>query len=430
MGEEPAVDVARLMEEIKERVRQRKASGFYSEEEIRRITQMELEVREVLPGYRDELDFHLTTLNEIWDPKEPEPLTSHRRVIGPVIVALKRIVQRLGRPLIGLALARQARVNSHLVQLLNSFAPQIRDHLREVAHRLDQAQEEMTLAHTEEERRHRELFARVEALKAEVARLTGHLDALATTRHLSGDVPAAPQVPAGMGELTAEHHLAFEDLHRGSRAEIKERQRAHLSEFSEGPILDLGCGRGEFLELCREAGLEARGVDTNPRMVEACRALGLAAEKADALAHLQALPDASLGGVFCAHLIEHLEPRGLVALVQLVHAKLRPGGVFVAETPNPACLSVFSGAFYLDPTHQKPIHPLLARFLLEAAGFKETTVRFLSPYPPEMRLQPLESAWWMRRIESEYLDILNDNFAKLNDLLWGCQDYAAIGKKP
>jgi len=135
MGEEPAVDVARLMEEIKERVRQRKASGFYSEEAVRRITQMELEIQEVLPGYRDELDLHLGTLNEIWDPKEPEPITSHRRVVGPAIVALKRVVQRLGRPFIGLALARQARVNSHLVQLLNSFAPQIRDHLRELAHR-------------------------------------------------------------------------------------------------------------------------------------------------------------------------------------------------------------------------------------------------------------------------------------------------------
>jgi len=429
VAEEPTVDVARLMEEIKERVRQKKAAGFYSEEELRRITQMELEVQEVLPGYRDELDFHLTTLNDIWDPKEPEPIASHRRVLGPALVALKRVIQRLARPVIGLALARQTRVNSHLVQLLNSFAPQIRDHLREVALRLEQAQERMTIGHTEQQRRQQELFARVEALRAEVARFTAHLEALAARRAL-GELPPRPQAPPGRGEVTAAQYLAFEDLHRGSRAEIKERQQAYLGEFTGGPILDLGCGRGEFLELCREAGVEARGIDANPGMVEACRTLGLDAEQADALAHLQGLPDGSLGGVFCSHLVEHLEPQALIALVQLAHAKLRPGGVFVAETPNPVCLTVFSGAFYLDLTHQKPIHPQLARFLIEAAGFKEVTVRFVNPYPPEMRLQPLEPAWWMRRIELDYLDALNANFARLNDLLWGCQDYAVIGRRP
>jgi len=429
MAEEPTVDVARLMEEIKERVRQRKASGFYSEEEIRRITRMELEVQEVLPGYRDELDFHLTTLNDIWDPREPEPITSHRRVVGPVLVALKRVVQRLGRPFIGLALARQARVNSHLVQLLNSFAPQIRDHLRELAHRLEQAQERMTIGYTEQQQRQQELFAQVEALRAEVARFASHLEDLAASRRL-GELPPRPQVPQGRGEVDAAQYLAFEDLHRGVRAEIKERQRAYLAEFTDGPILDLGCGRGEFLELCREAGLGARGIDANPLMVEACRALGLDAEGADGLSYLQTLPDASLGGAFCSHLIEHLEPQALIALIQLAHAKLRADGVFVAETPNPVCLTVFSGAFYLDPTHQKPIHPQLARFLLEAAGFKEVTVKFVNPYPPEMRLQSLEPAWWMRRIELDYLDALNANFARLNDLLWGCQDYAIIGRKP
>ncbi len=433
MGEESAVDVARLMEEIKERVRLRKASGFYSEEEIRRITQMELEVREVLPGYRDELDLHLTTLNEIWDPKEPEPIISHRRIVGPAIVALKRIIQRLGGPLIGLALARQARFNSHLMQLLNSFAPQIRDHLREgmthLAHRLEQVEERLTTGQAEQQRRQQELFQRVEALRAGVARLNAHLETLTGTRRV-GEPPPRPEVPAGTAEIAAEQYLAFEDLHRGSREEIKERQRTYLGDFVGGPILDLGCGRGEFLELCREAGLEARGIDTNPRMVEACRALGLSVEQGEALAHLQGLPDGSLGGVFCSHLMEHLQPQSLTALVQLVHAKLKPGGVFIAETPNPACLTVFSGAFYLDLTHEKPIHPLVARFLLEAAGFKEVAIRFLNPYPPEMRLQPLQPAWWMRRIEEDYLDALNANFAKLNDLLWGSQDYAVIGKKP
>jgi O-antigen chain-terminating methyltransferase len=164
-------------------------------------------------------------------------------------------------------------------------------------------------------------------------------------------------------------------------------------------------------------------------MVATCRDAGLDVEQADVLACLEKLGDGTLGGIFCAQVIEHLPVDALVALVRLAHAKLRPDGVLLCETPNQACLTVFSGAFYVDLTHVKPIHPEAARFVFEAAGFRDVEIRYANPYPPEAKLQPIEPLWYMRRYEEAFLTSLNDNFARLNALLWGAQDYAVIGRK-
>ncbi|MGH7268610.1 MAG: class I SAM-dependent methyltransferase, partial [Candidatus Rokuibacteriota bacterium] len=242
-------------------------------------------------------------------------------------------------------------------------------------------------------------------------------------------LPPTPAIPAGAGRLPSGAYLAFEDRHRGTREEIRQRQRGYLDLFREGPVLDVGCGRGEFLELCREAKVDAHGIDVDPDMVARCREAGLEAERADALGYLMELPNGSLGGLFCSQVIEHLPPEAVIALVRLAHAKLRPGGVLLCETPNPTCLSVFSGAFYVDLTHIKPIHPQAAVFVLEAAGFREVEVRYVNAYPPDMRLQLLEPLWYMRRYEEAFLQALNENFVRLNELLWGAQDYAVIGRR-
>jgi SAM-dependent methyltransferase len=437
------VDVARLMEEIRERVRQRHASGFYSEEEVRRVAQMELEVTEVAAGFHTEIEEHLAALNDAWDVAAEPVIRSHRKGVGPLVVAAKRALRRLTRPYINLVLARQVGFNSRLLHLLNAFVLPVRDQLRDGLATLHRKAEELSLAtherlavlHAEERERHRDLARRVQELAGELAGLRASVDrARATVDRLAG--PGAPvglrpppDPPAGLGTLPAEAYLRFEDRHRGSREEIRQRQCAYLDLFPAGPVLDLGCGRGEFLLLCREAGLEARGVDADPGMVATCREAGLDVAEADALGYLAGLADGSLGGIFCAQVIEHLPAEALVALVRLAHAKLRPGGVLLCETPNPACLTVFSGAFYVDLTHIKPIHPEAARFVLEAAGFTAVEVRYVNPYPVEAKLQPLEPLWYMRRYEEAFLRAVNDNFARLNDLLWGAQDYAVIGKK-
>lgn len=170
-------------------------------------------------------------------------------------------------------------------------------------------------------------------------------------------------------------YRAFEDRYRGSRETISARLRAYqpfvapLLDGGPAPALDLGCGRGEWLELLGEYGLAARGVDLDDGMLAACRERGLAVATQDALAALRAAPDASLALVSAFHLVEHI-PFDLVrALIAEALRALRPGGLLILETPNPENLVVGASSFYMDPSHLRPIPPLLLAFAAEHAGF-------------------------------------------------------------
>ncbi len=174
--------------------------------------------------------------------------------------------------------------------------------------------------------------------------------------------------------------LKFADRFRGSEEDIRARQRMYITRFREhAPVLDLGCGRGEMIQILQDAGIAARGIDSNDDSIALCVAKGLNAEKADLFAYLSGLPDASLGGVICCQVVEHLPPPRLPEMIRLAHAKLRAGGLLAFETPNPECLAIFATHFYIDPTHRHPIPPALTGFYLEEAGFARIEIQRLSP---------------------------------------------------
>ncbi len=174
--------------------------------------------------------------------------------------------------------------------------------------------------------------------------------------------------------------LKFADRFRGSEEDIRERQQMYATRFREhAPVLDLGCGRGEMIQVLQDAGITARGIDSNDDSIALCVAKGLNAEKADLFTYLSDLPDASLGGVICCQVVEHLPPARLPEMIRLVHAKLRAGGLVALETPNPECLAIFATHFYIDPTHRHPIPPVLTNFYLEEAGFGRIEIERLSP---------------------------------------------------
>src|ERR671936_578303 len=173
---------------------------------------------------------------------------------------------------------------------------------------------------------------------------------------------------------------------RGRSDEIRERQQAYVEDFREAaPVLDVGCGRGELVGLLREAGVEARGVDADADMVAFAHGEGLPVEQADLLAYLEGLEDGSLGGVFAGQVVEHLPPPALVRLLELAAAKLRPDGLFVAETPNPRTLISLS-TFFSDLTHAQPLHPETLAYLARQAGFRRVEIRYLNT-PAGGRLQ-------------------------------------------
>jgi O-antigen chain-terminating methyltransferase len=214
----------------------------------------------------------------------------------------------------------------------------------------------------------------------------------------------------------------FENRHRGSREEVRRKQEGYLEIFPPGgTVLDLGCGRGEFLELLRERGFKGRGVDLNAQMIALCRDKGLDAERADILEALAGTPDGSLDGIFSSQVIEHISAAHLERLVELARAKLAPGGVVVLETINPASVFALVQIYFLDLSHRLPVHPLALRFLLESSGFEDIRIIYGSGLDEE-KLRALPAA-------DERAAILNDDIDRLNRLLYAAPEYAAAGRK-
>ena len=229
-----------------------------------------------------------------------------------------------------------------------------------------------------------------------------------------------PALPAAGLEPEFDY-TGFEDRFRGAETDIKERQRIYVPLFEGASrVVDLGCGRGEFLELLREHGIPAQGVDLDLDMALLCRDKGLNVVREDAFSYLAACADDSVGGIFSAQFIEHLEPRRIVELVKLCYRKLADDGVLVLETPNPTCLTVFADSFYRDLSHVQPIHPETMKFLLEATGFQRVEIKPLAPVDPALRVPPLPSA-------DPAVAAFNQGIDRLNALLFGFQDYAILG---
>lgn len=203
----------------------------------------------------------------------------------------------------------------------------------------------------------------------------------------------------------------FAERFRGPEEFVRRKQEFYLPFFKGcRAVLDLGCGRGEFLALLKREGIEARGVDANPEAVEQCRSAGFAVECAELSAYLRDLPDDVLDGIFCAHVVEHLPPGLLPEVIGLAAQKLSKGGVIAMETPNPECLAIFSSHFYLDPTHTRPVPPALLRLYMEEAGFGRIEMYPLSPAQESM----------------PSVGSLPEDFRKA---FFGALDYAMIARK-
>jgi O-antigen chain-terminating methyltransferase len=225
------------------------------------------------------------------------------------------------------------------------------------------------------------------------------------------------------------NYLLFEDQFRGSQDVIKRRQEEFLPYFTNSSnVLDIGCGRGEFLELLKDHNIGGRGVDIDAVMVASCRARMLDVQQMDAVAYLKTLDDGSLDGIFIDQVVEHLEPRYLIHLLSLCYQKLKPESTIIIETVNP--LSFYSFAsFYIDMSHTRPVHPETLQYLMSAAGFRECEKKFFSQVSDEARLQKLQVTPRLKESTKKNIALYNHNVDILNSVLFGAQDYAVIAKK-
>ncbi len=281
----------------------------------------------------------------VWAVTAERPLHRRPGIRGLVAAPVKRLLRPFLRWYVEPLAAEQRVFNDAMLKLV--------DGVLEELDRLEQSRESASRSLTELEER----LTRTERRERASAPATVAAQ------------PAAAAIP---------DYFAFEARLRGSSADVRERQRVYVDDFLHAaPVLDVGCGRGEFLGLLAEAGVSAKGIDADADMVAYARGEGLDVEQADALAFLGGAAPGSLGGIFAAQVVEHLPPAALFRLLELAARALRPGGVLVAETINPLSpLAVRS--FFADLTHAQPLVPDTLALLARQAGFREVETRFLN----------------------------------------------------
>jgi 2-polyprenyl-3-methyl-5-hydroxy-6-metoxy-1,4-benzoquinol methylase len=321
-------------------------------------------------------------------------------------------------------LARHAELSRYFEDRLNDEAAERQGEVRALGKRLGEvasgSQQFFSQTNQRIEREElqlQELQQRQQALTAETILLGQRL-----TRWLD-------QRQASVRTVEVEHHhdehlldafyASFDEQFRGAREGIKERLKVYLPfvnrvnvDLPDAPVLDIGCGRGEWLELIKEEGLRAEGVDSNTVLAEQCRDSGLTVANEDLNEHLAKVPDNSLGAVTGFHIVEHLPIERLVDLLNETMRVLKPGGVVIFETPNPRNVLVGTCNFYFDPTHRNPIPSEVLKFLLESRGFSDIEVLPLNP--------------------SDERPVAGDSEVarRFNEYFYGPMDYGIVGWKP
>jgi SAM-dependent methyltransferase len=314
------------------------------------------------------------------------PVTAEREAGGGVKGLAKRVLRKLMRWYVEPLAADQRVVNDSVLKLVDA---------------LSERADASATGREQAERLVRELEERLTRLER---------------RGPSAGAQVAPTVAVQPAAASVPDYFAFESRMRGSVESIRERQRRYVDDFrGDAPVLDLGCGRGELLGLLREAGVDARGIDADADMVAYARGEGLDVEQADLIEHLEQLGDGSLGGIFMGQVVEHLPAATLVRALGLAAAKLRPGGLLVAETINPLSPLALR-SYFADLTHAQPLVPETLELLARQAGFAETELRFLNA-PAERLTEPDDP-------------VIAANVRRLNDLLFAPLDYALVAHTP
>lgn len=363
----------------------------------------------------------------LWKGDHRFPVRSHRGFLGRLLVFFKRLFRPVVQVPQNDLWERQRTFNLILLEHLIRNEEHRADHRRRLEYL-----EALNSEGIHEIMRHNDaLFARadqkLDRYRREVRDLLGSLGAALAA------VQSAPETGTETLARAVEEHGYFEleRRYRGTEEEILDRISVYLPWLRTipGPVLDLGCGRGESLALLRDQGIAARGVDSSARMVALCRERGLDATEGDLFESLAAVEEGSLGAVVSFHVIEHLPPGALDRLVRLAYRALRPGGVLILETPNPLSMVVAARNFWLDPTHIRPVHPESLKLMYELAGFDPVERLDLRPYPETERLPEIDLAQ-LPEEQRPLADRVNRLRDRIDELLFGYQDFGMVGRKP
>lgn len=385
-----------------------------------------------------DLPAQLEAINRLWQAPE---LAAHGFLDRKAAQALQPAISRqqewnanVVRLLNGLiaeetkALARLREVSAALIRYAQRLLPTV-DARDRVASAHATLRSELILEAFD--RRLESLQRRIDGLKS----LTDRVEIVgaevrAVRESLASHPPAPERAQAAVEAAQSSAYVAFENKFRRSDEALNNRFANYAEAFRtrpEGsPVFDLGCGRGEFLQALKAAGIAGRGVESNASAVAAGHAAGLDVTQGDLIQFLHSAPNASVGGVFAAQVAEHLPPKVLQLLLSEAFRVLRRGGLLILETVNPRSVTGLLEVFNRDLTHEKPLHPETLSFLATAAGFADVRVEMLSPVDALSQLRRLDGS---SALPAAMVETFNENVDRLNGLLYGSLEYAIHARR-
>lgn len=366
-----------------------------------------------------ELDEQLKAINqpERWNYHYYRPMPSVGGFIGKFKTFLKKITRKLNRPIVEPLVLDQVEFNGNAVRVMN----EMRNGLANVTGCVEQVQNSLQQSRND-----------VAILMTELSNTKNLMIQMKSQMNtMMKEFEEEQKNFQEMISKTSEDNVydvldygKFEKHFRGATEDIKNRQRIYLPYLcNKHKVIDLGCGRGEFLELLRENNISAEGVDLYEKFVNECHLKGLTVWKTGALEFLEELQDCSVDGIVSFQLVEHLSSKDMVTLCERAYEKLIDGGTLILETPNPTSLAIYTNYFYVDMTHQRPVHPLTLQYILQNAGFSNVEILYTEGSRDEYRIPLLELE------NCPQIDAYNEAIQKLNDKIWGSQDYAIIATK-
>jgi len=448
------INAVEIMDKIRENIRKRHADGELPQDPDTIIGSASNNCQAVESDNTFQRDLSYISAN--WDIQNNSySISSHHAYIGKFLIKGRQLVNGEVRRYVDPIAYKQTRFNQNSKRILNCLAQREKEINEKISEAVKTREGAISTINTKLEKTAGEFENRIQKLEITTNDIKNttcelenkiHEDVLNAVNAINIDIEKKAwlaqlleeRVQKGLaqkGALSASikkedtNYFLFEERFRGSRKDIKQRQLAFLPYFEKcSSVLDIGCGRGEFLEILKDHGIGGFGVDSDPDMVAYCRSRQLDVDQSDAIMYLEKLEDKSLDGIFIDQVVEHMEPDYLIRLLALCQNKLKFGYYIVVETVNPLSFVSFVN-FYIDMTHKRPVHPETLQFLISAAGFRESEKRFFSPVSGEGRLKKIEETAEMNLSEEKNVDVYNHNVEILNTVLFGAQDYAVIGKK-
>ena len=437
----PTTDIPALMAQIRERIKTDVASSRDSRPTLTPTSVRFSKEKVYRPGAL-QLSENLRFLNVNFAPDSqliPTVIPTHRK--GPVGRLLPK-VKRFGRAVLRkLFLAdyfyAEREFNAHLVRHINDIGRYIdmRDQglLENVNLELERIKSESSAAvfglQQDITALSQNLTSQVASLDSLVRGLEGILN-----NHGTYTDPNPPQATESTEQKTSPDisYLLLENRYRGGEAEIERRLSIYpeILASAQGPVLEIGSGRGELQTLLKKRGIETYGVDLDNVMVNVANSHGCDTRYGDGIAHLRSLVDNSLGGLIAIQVVEHLTRHQLKELCDLAKAKCKPGGKIIFETINPQSLLALSSNYFRDPTHVWPMHPDTLGYTATLAGLKIVETRYLSPVSANYLLKEVPAELGFSPIVGDAIKRINANMQQLNRLLYGYQDYCLVLEVP